>query len=372
LGHTARAPGAGAARPPAFGAIAVCAQAWQQAGPYDDDPAQAAPPEMTSVLVTGGAGYIGSHAVLALLDAGLKPVVLDNLSKGVRAAVPEGTPLHVGDITDKALVTQILRSHGVDAVMHFAASIIVPESVAEPVLYYRNNTCGALSLVEACLEAGVGPFIFSSTAAVYGAPEQVPVSEDAPLAPISPYGASKAMVERMLQDVAFARPEFRPVCLRYFNVAGADPKGRSGLRTKNATHLIQVGVETALGLRPQMEIYGQDYPTRDGTCERDYIHVTDLASAHVAALKYLLAGGAPTVLNCGYGRGFTVQEVVRRLEEAIGHPLPVRVAGRRPGDPPAIVSDARRIRQVLDWTPAHEDLGGILASSLAWLKSLNA
>jgi UDP-glucose 4-epimerase len=327
---------------------------------------------MTAVLVTGGAGYIGSHAVLALLDAGHAPVVLDNLSKGPREAVPEAVPLHVGDVADRDLVLEILRRHRIGAVMHFAASIIVPESVERPTLYYRNNTCAALSLVEACLEAGVGPFIFSSTAAVYGAPERVPVTEAAPLAPISPYGASKAMVERMLQDVAVAHPDFRPVCLRYFNVAGADAAGRAGQRTKNATHLIHLATEAALGMRPCLDIYGRDYPTRDGTCERDYIHVTDLAEAHVAALGYLEAGGEPVALNCGYGRGFTVLEVVRRLEEVIGRPLPVRDAPRRAGDPPSIVANADRIRTVLGWTPAHQDLGEILTSVLAWRRILGA
>ena len=326
---------------------------------------------MTAVLVTGGAGYIGSHAVLALMDGGHTPVVLDNLSKGSREAVPKGVPLHVGDVADRDLVADVLRSHDIGAVMHFAASIIVPESVAEPELYYRNNTSAALSLIETCVQAGVGPFIFSSTAAVYGAPETSPVAEEAPLAPISPYGASKAMVERMLQDVSLARPGFRPVCLRYFNVAGADPHGRAGQRTRNATHLIHLAIETALGLQPQLDIFGNDYPTRDGTCERDYIHVSDLAEAHVAALRYLEGGGAPTVLNCGYGRGFTVLEVVQRLEALIGRPLPVRASPRRPGDPYSVVADARKIGSVLGWKPAHDDLGKILASVLAWRQTLS-
>jgi UDP-glucose 4-epimerase len=325
---------------------------------------------MTVVLVTGGAGYIGSQAVLSLLAAGDAPVVLDDLSTGSREAVPDGAPLIVGDAGDGELVGRILREHGVGAVMHFAASIVVPDSVLQPLDYYANNTCSSLELIRACVEAGVGPFVFSSTAAVYGAPERTPVAEEAPIAPINPYGASKAMVERMLWDVAAARPGFRPVSLRYFNVAGADPEGRVGKRTKRATHLIDSAVEAALGLRPHLDIYGQDYPTRDGGCERDYVHVADLADAHVAALRYLEAGGAPVALNCGYGRGFTVLEVVRRLEQVIGRPLPVEMAARRPGDPPSLVAQAERIRRVLGWSPAHEDLGEILASAIDWRRRL--
>ena len=326
---------------------------------------------MTVVLVTGGAGYIGSHAVLALREHGDEPVVLDDLSAGAREAVPDGVPLIVGDAGDGELVAETLRRHGVDAVMHFAASIVVPESLREPLRYYANNTCGTLRLMQACVEAGVGPFVFSSSAAVYGAPEHTPVAEDSPIAPINPYGASKAMVERMLWDVAAAVPAFRPISLRYFNVAGADPGGRAGKRTRNPTHLIDSAVDAALGLRPALEIFGQDYPTRDGACERDYVHVADLADAHVAALRYLEGGGAPLALNCGYGQGFTVLEVVRRLEQLIGRPLPVRQSPRRPGDPPALVAEAGRIRSVLGWSPRHEDLGDILASTLAWRRTLD-
>ena len=263
-----------------------------------------------SILVTGGAGYIGSHAVLELVAAGYRPVVLDDLSAGVRSAVPEGVPFHEGSVSDAVLVGDILRRHAVGAIMHFAGSIIVPESVENPVKYYRNNTVGTLLLAEAALKAGVERFIFSSSAAVYGIPESVPVGEDAPTRPINPYGSSKLMSERMLMDIAAANPRFRPLCLRYFNVAGADPQGRAGQRGPNVTHLIRVAVETALGQRPVLEIFGADYPTRDGTCERDFIHVTDLAVAHVAALRYLENGGAPDILNCGCGRGFTVREVV--------------------------------------------------------------
>ena len=325
---------------------------------------------MTVVLVTGGAGYIGAQAVLALLDAGDQPVVLDNLSTGVREAVPAAVPLVVGDVGDGALLAETIRRHGVTAVMHFAASIIVPESVRQPLRYYANNTCGALSLVRACVEAGIGPFIFSSTAAVYGAPERSPIPEDAPIAPINPYGASKAMVERMLWDVAAATPGFRPMSLRYFNVAGADPAGRAGKRTRNPTHLVDLAVEAALGLRPMLDINGRDYPTRDGTCERDYVHVADLALAHVAALRRLEAGAEPVALNCGYGKSLSVLDVIAQLEAITGRPVPVRSADRRAGDAPVLVAEAGRIRQELGWAPAHDDLGEILASALAWRQSL--
>ena len=326
---------------------------------------------MTSVLVTGGAGYIGSHAVLALVDAGHAPVVLDNLSTGFPEAIPEGVPLERGEAGDQAFVAAVLKRHGVGAVMHFAGSIIVPESVSDPTKYYRNNTAASLSLIEACLEAGVGPLVFSSTAAVYGAPERSPVAEDDPTVPINPYGASKLMVERMLFDTARAHPSFRPLALRYFNVAGADPAGRAGQRTRNATHLVQLAVETALGRRPVLEIFGEDYATRDGTCERDYVHVTDLAAAHVAALAYLEAGGAPEAMNCGYGRGMTVKEVIACLERVIGRPVDQRVAERRAGDPPILISDPSKLKRLLAWTPAHADIDQILTSALNWQRQLN-
>ena len=326
---------------------------------------------MTTVLVTGGAGYIGSHAVLALVDAGHAPVVLDNLSTGFPEAVPEGVPLERGEAGDQAFVAAVLKRHGVGAVMHFAGSIIVPESVSDPTKYYRNNTAASLSLIEACLEAGVGPFVFSSTAAVYGAPERSPVAEDDPTVPINPYGASKLMVERMLFDTARAHPSFRPVALRYFNVAGADPAGRAGQRTRNATHLVQLAVETALGRRPVLEIFGEDYATRDGTCERDYVHVTDLAAAHVAALAYLEAGGAPEAMNCGYGRGMTVKEVIACLERVIGRPVDQRIAERRAGDPPILISDPSKLKRLLAWAPAHADIDQILTSALNWQRQLN-
>ena len=326
---------------------------------------------MTTVLVTGGAGYIGSHAVLALLGAGHAPVVLDNLSTGFPEAIPEGVPFERGEAGDRAFVTEVMKRHGVGAVMHFAGSIIVPESVTDPIKYYRNNTSASLSLIDACLEAGVGPFVFSSTAAVYGAPERAPVAEGDPTVPINPYGASKLMVERMLFDTARAHPSFRPVALRYFNVAGADPAGRAGQRTRNATHLVQLAVETALGRRPVLEIFGEDYPTRDGTCERDYVHVTDLAAAHVAALAYLEAGGEPEAMNCGYGRGMTVKEVIACLERVIGRPVDQRVAERRAGDPPILISDPSKLKRLLDWTPAHADIDDILTSALNWQRRLN-
>ena len=326
---------------------------------------------MTTVLVTGGAGYIGSHAVLALVDAGHAPVVLDNLSTGFPEAIPEGVPLERGEAGDQAFVAAVLKRHGVGAVMHFAGSIIVPESVSDPTKYYRNNTAASLSLIETCLEAGVGPFVFSSTAAVYGAPERSPVAEDDPTVPINPYGASKLMVERMLFDTARAHPSFRPLALRYFNVAGADPAGRAGQRTRNATHLVQLAVETALGRRPVLEIFGEDYATRDGTCERDYVHVTDLAAAHVAALAHLEAGGAPEAMNCGYGRGMTVKEVIACLERVIGRPVDQRVAERRAGDPPILISDPSKLKRLLDWTPAHADIDDILTSALNWQRRLN-
>jgi UDP-glucose 4-epimerase len=327
---------------------------------------------MTSVLVTGGAGYIGSHAVLALVDAGLTAVVIDNLVTGVRSAVPEGVAFHEGDVADKALVGRILAEHDVGAVMHFAGSISVGESVRDPAKYYRNNVVGSLALIEACLGGGVERFIFSSSAAVYGVPAQLPVREDAPTQPINPYGASKLMTERMLFDVAAARPDFRPVCLRYFNVAGADPDGRSGQQGPESTHLIRAAVEAALGSRPQLEVFGQDYETRDGTCERDYVHVSDLAKAHLSALEYLEAGGAPVAMNCGYGRGFTVLEVIAETEKVLGRPLPVRHAPRRAGDPPRLVSSAEKISALLGWTPERDTLAEMISSALAWQAKLQA
>ena len=321
---------------------------------------------MTSVLVTGGAGYIGSHAVLALKDGGYSPVVLDDLTTGARDAVPRDVPFHLGDVADRELVAGILGEHAVTSVMHFAGSISVGESVLAPLKYYRNNVLGSLALIESCLAAGVGRFIFSSSAAVYGVPQALPVTEDAPMAPINPYGASKAMTERMLADTAAAHPAFSPVCLRYFNVAGADAKGRTGQQGPQSTHLIRAAVEAALGHRDGLEVFGADYDTRDGTCERDYLHVTDLADSHVAALRYLEAGGPPAALNCGYGRGYTVLEVIAAVEEVIGRPLPVRSGPRRPGDPPRLVANGDKIKQVLGWSGAHSSLNDMISSALAW------
>ncbi len=323
-----------------------------------------------AVLVTGGAGYIGAHAVLELMAAGYRPVVLDDLSTGVRAAVPQGVTFYEGSVSDAALVADILKRDSVGAIMHFAGSIIVPESVTDPVKYYTNNTAATLRLTEAALKAGVAHFIFSSTAAVYGIPDHTPVDADAPTQPINPYGASKLMSEQILRDATAAHPAFRPLCLRYFNVAGADPQGRAGQQGPNVTHLIRLAVETALGMRPQLAIFGQDYPTRDGTCERDFIHVTDLAAAHVAALRYLEAGGAPQVLNCGSGRGHTVLEVIASLEEITGTPLPVEAAPRRAGDAPSLVAKADRIGEVLDWRPAQAALSDIVGTALAWQRAL--
>jgi len=319
-----------------------------------------------SVLVTGGAGYIGSHVVLELLANGYRPVVLDDLSTGVRAAVPANVPFHVGAVGNSLLLKEIIVRHEVSAIMHFAGSIIVPESVENPLKYYENNTLSTLQLIRAALDAGVNHFIFSSTAAVYGVPASSPVDEDAPTQPINPYGSSKLMSEQMLYDTAAANSSFRPVVLRYFNVAGADPDGRTGQQGPNTTHLIRTAIEVALGLQSALRIFGVDYPTRDGTCERDYIHVTDLAAAHVAALRYLEAGGAAATLNCGYGRGHTVLEVVTSLEEILGRKLPTARAPRRAGDPPSLVSKADRICERLVWSPKHAELSEIIATALQW------
>jgi UDP-glucose 4-epimerase len=327
-------------------------------------------PTSQAVLVTGGAGYIGSHAVLALKDAGREVIVLDDLSTGFPAAVPDGVELHQGDVADAAFVSELLRSRPIGAVMHFAGSISVPESVSDPGKYYRNNTCASLTLAQACIAAEVNHFIFSSTASVYGNPEVNPAPEDTPTRPMSPYGASKLMTEQILVDLSAAHPAFRPVRLRYFNVAGADPAGRTGQRNPDAAGLVKLAVETAIGKRDTLEIFGDDYATRDGTCERDYIHVSDLASAHVAALNYLEGGGPGVVLNCGYGRGYTVLEVVAALEQVLGRRLNTRRAPRRPGDPDSYMSDPTRLRATLDWTPRYESLAFILRTALAWAGAL--
>jgi UDP-glucose 4-epimerase len=322
-----------------------------------------------SVLVTGGAGYIGSHMVLELLDAGEDVVVLDNLSTGFRWAVPPAAKLVVGDAGDEALVRGLIAKHDVDAIIHFAGSIVVPDSVADPLGYYHNNTVTSRALMAAAVAGGVTHFIFSSTAAVYGAPRQGPVREDAAPQPMSPYGSSKLMTEIMLADTARAH-DFRYIALRYFNVAGADPRGRAGQSTPRATHLIKAACETALGRRPCMEVFGTDYPTPDGTCVRDYIHVTDLVRAHMAALRHLRAGAPSDVFNCGYSRGYSVLEVIDAVRRAAGVPFDVRVGPRRPGDPPSIVAASEKIRAALSWTPEHDDLDRIVGDALAWERQL--
>lgn len=324
-----------------------------------------------SVLVTGGAGYIGSHMVLELVDAGEKVVVIDNLSTGFRWAVAPGATLVVGDIADTALVKKTIEVHGVTAIIHFAGSIVVPESVANPLYYYLNNTANSRGLIQCAVETGVQQFIFSSTAAVYGNPQENPVTESATPAPMSPYGSSKLMTEIMLADTANAH-DFRYVALRYFNVAGADPKGRSGQSTPKATHLIKVACETALGKRLMMEVFGTDYPTHDGTCIRDYIHVKDLARAHMSALGYLRKGGASNIFNCGYSKGFSVHEVIAAVKRASGNDFKVKLSPRRAGDPVAIVAASAKIRSELGWVPEHDDLQTIVAQALAWEKRVDA
>jgi UDP-glucose 4-epimerase len=322
-----------------------------------------------SVLVTGGAGYVGSHMVLALCDAGHDVVVLDNLSTGMSWAVAPQARLIEGDIGDEELTLTIINEHNVDAIIHFAGSIIVPDSVSDPLGYYLNNTVKSRSLIHSAVKAGVPHFIFSSTAAVYGNPKSVPVREDDDLLPISPYGTSKLMTELMLRDASIAH-DLTYVALRYFNVAGADPKGRSGQSTPRATHLIKVACETALGQRDHLQVFGKDYDTRDGTCLRDYIHVSDLVQAHVDALTYLRSGAESQVFNCGYGRGYSVLDVLGAVERAAGLALDVRDAPRRAGDPAEIIANADRARSVLDWQPQHDDLDFIVASALAWEKHL--
>ena len=323
-----------------------------------------------TVLVTGGAGYIGGHMVLGLLDAGERVVVLDNLSTGFAWAVPEGVELVVADFGDAERVERLIGEQQIDAIAHFAARIVVPESAIDPLGYYLNNTAKARNLIETAVKTGVEHFIFSSTAAVYGETASEPIGESAALAPISPYGRSKLMVEWMLEDTSRAF-DFRYVALRYFNVAGADPLGRLGQSTPKATHLIKRGVQTALGRFPSMEIFGEDYPTRDGTCVRDYIQITDLIDAHLAALKYVRDGGESTVFNCGYGHGATVKEVVEVVKRISGVDFEVKVSGRRAGDPAAIVAKADKIRSVLGWRPRRDDLDQIVRQALDWERRLH-
>jgi UDP-glucose 4-epimerase len=326
--------------------------------------------EKLNVLVTGGAGYIGSHAVLALLDAGHRPVVIDNLVTGFRWAVAEGTPFYEGDISDQDLVAEIFKKEDIQAVMHFAGSIVVPESVENPLKYYHNNTAKTRSLIESVITAGIRHMIFSSTAATYGIPKESPVREDMPTLPINPYGTSKLMTEFMLRDVA-AVHDFNYCALRYFNVAGADPKGRSGQSTVGATHLIKIAVEAALGKRASVGVYGTDYATEDGTGVRDYIHVADLAAAHVIALEALTADPKTShTLNCGYGHGYSVLQVLDAVDRVTNNKLVRILEGRRAGDPDSLISDNRAIISRFGWQPKYDDLDTIVKHALAWERQL--
>jgi len=324
--------------------------------------------EHGSILVTGGAGYIGSHVALQLRERGERVVVLDDLSRGFRQAVLD-SPLIVGKVGDADTVRRLLKEHGVDTVMHFAAYTIVPESMSDPLKYYGNNTCSTRTLLECCVEAGVRHFVFSSTAAVYGIPVAGVAAEDTPTAPINPYGASKLMSEWMLASVAQATP-LTYAALRYFNVAGSDARGRIGQATPNATLLVKVACEAAAGRRQEIAIFGTDYPTQDGTGVRDYIHVEDLAAAHLDALGWLRSGGASTTLNVGYGHGYSVRQVLASVERISGKRLKVREAPRRPGDPPTLVARAERIRAQLGWRPRFDDLDTIVRTAYAWEQQL--
>jgi len=324
--------------------------------------------KQATILVTGGAGYIGSHVVVQLRARGERVVVLDDLSRGFRQAVLDA-PLVVGQVGDRDTVLRVLREHGVDTVMHFAAYTIVPESVREPLKYYGNNTCSTRSLLQCCLESGVKHFVFSSTAAVYGIPSDGVAAESSPTAPINAYGTSKLMSEWMLRDVS-AASSLKHVALRYFNVAGSDSQCRVGQATPKATLLVKVACEAVVGKRPHVSIFGTDYPTPDGTGVRDYIHVEDLATAHLNALDYLRAGGVSTVLNVGYGHGYSVREVLQSVERVAGERLKIVEEPRRPGDPPALVARADRVRQELGWKPRLDDLDTIVRTALAWEKRL--
>lgn len=322
-----------------------------------------------NILITGGAGYIGSHAVRAFLEDGWQVTVLDDLSTGRREAIPADVPFVEGDIADTPLLGDILKTHGITAVVHFAGSVVVPESVENPLKYYLNNTAKSRTLIEAFLQHGGTDLIFSSTAAVYGIPEQVPVSEDTPLNPINPYGASKMMIERMVVDTA-AVTSLRYGILRYFNVAGADPEGRTGQSTPAATHLIKVAVQAALGRRPYIEIFGDDYETPDGTGVRDYIHVSDLALAHVAVMNAMRRHDSSYLFNCGYGQGFSVREVLDMVERVAKTKLDIRILPRRAGDPPALIADASKISQTIGWRPRFQELEFIVKTALDWERGL--
>ncbi len=323
-----------------------------------------------TILITGGAGYIASHVVLALCEAGYAVVVVDDLSSGRRAAVAPHLPFHHGDVGDKELIAEIIQKHSITAVMHFAGAIVVPESVANPLKYYLENTCKTRDLIQVCVEQNVPRFVFSSTAAVYGEVAGGPIPESTPTAPASPYGSSKLMTEWILRDTAAAH-DLRYGVLRYFNVAGADPQGRSGQSTPGATHLIKIACEVVTGRRPYMEIFGEDYDTPDGTCIRDYIHVTDLAAAHLAVLQDLEAKGDNLVLNCGYGRGYSVREVLAAVERVSGSKLDARPAPRRPGDVAELVADVTAINKRLTWKAEHDDLDHIVQTALDWERKLS-
>jgi UDP-glucose 4-epimerase len=324
-----------------------------------------------TILITGGAGYIGSHMAYALRDAGEQVLVLDNLSTGCEWAVPEGVRLVVGDAGDQSAVDALLKHHRIEVIIHFSGSIIVSESMRRPLEYYRNNTVNSWALIQTAVRHRVPYFIFSSSAAVYGNPEMIPIPEEAPTNPVSPYGASKLMTEVMLRDAAAAHG-LSYVILRYFNVAGADPQLRTGQSSKQPTHLIKVAVQAALGIRRQVEVYGNDYATPDGTCIRDYIHVADLVDAHHAALRYLRDGGRSVTLNCGYGHGFSVLEVLDTVRRVAGADFTVQHAARRLGDPARLVADAGRIKSLFGWQPQWDDLPSIVRHALSWERKLLA
>ncbi len=327
--------------------------------------------EKRNILVTGGAGYIGSHAVHALLDSGYTPIVLDNLSTGTRENIPDNIDFYRGCISDTALIGHILSTHTITGVLHFAGSIIVSESVIDPAKYYQNNTCNSLSLIRACAAHAIDAFVFSSTAAVYGEPARVPIHEEAALTPINPYGHSKLMTEKMLQDIARAsNGGLHYGILRYFNVAGADPQQRCGQSGPNATHLIKIACEVATQKREHMDIYGTDYPTPDGTCIRDYIHVSDLADLHVLTLEYILSEREDVIANCGYGLGFSVREVVQAVEHSANKKLSIKETSRRTGDPACLIACSNKIRELLKWKPQYDDLAFIVKSALLWEERL--